>query len=90
MDCDNSLCLKKILDQLNLLYLDMFIFATDQELWTHELMDRIMSCDHSLGQKDILKFVYCFIILFLTVYILKHFLLLVPFSYQGSAIMFSF
>jgi hypothetical protein len=43
----------------------MFIFVTYQELWVCELMDRIMSCDHSLGQKDILKFVYYFIIIFL-------------------------
>jgi hypothetical protein len=39
----------------------MFIFTTDQELWTHELMSRIM------GQKDIRKFVYCFMILFLKI-----------------------
>jgi hypothetical protein len=51
----------------------MFIFVTDQELWARELMDCIMGCDHSLGQKDILKFVYCFMILFLTVYIFTHF-----------------
>jgi hypothetical protein len=49
-----------------------------------------MSCDHSLGQKDILKFVYCFIILFFIVYILKIFLLLIPYSYQESAIILSF
>jgi hypothetical protein len=36
-------------------------------------MNRIMGCDHFLGRKDILKFVYCFMILFLIVYILKHF-----------------
>jgi hypothetical protein len=68
----------------------MFIFITDQELWTRELIDRIMGCDHSLCGKDVLKFIYYFVILFLTVYIFKHFLLLVPFSYQGSVIMFSF
>jgi hypothetical protein len=70
----------------------MSIFATDQELWARELMDRIMGCDHSLGRNDILKFIYCFMILFLTIYIFNHFLLLVPFtfSHQGSAIMFSF
>jgi hypothetical protein len=32
-----------------------------------------MGCDHFLGQKDILKFIYCFISLFLMVYIVKHF-----------------
>jgi hypothetical protein len=68
----------------------MFIFVTDQELWARELMDRIMGCDHSLDQKDILKFVYCFMILFLMVYIFKYFLLLVSFSHQGRAIMFLF
>jgi hypothetical protein len=54
------------------------------------LLDRIMDCDHSLGRKDKLKFVYCFMILFLTIHIFKCFLLLVPFCHQGSAIMFSF
>jgi hypothetical protein len=43
----------------------MFIFITDQELWVHKLMGRIMDYDHSLGQKDILKFIYYFIIIFL-------------------------
>jgi hypothetical protein len=59
----------------------MFIFITDQELWTYELMDYIMNCDHS-GQKDIFKFIYYFIIIFLTVYIFKYFLLLVSFSHK--------
>jgi hypothetical protein len=49
-----------------------------------------MGCDHSLSRKDILKFVYYFMILFLTVYIFKYFLLLVPFSYKDGAILFSF
>jgi hypothetical protein len=44
-----------------------------------------MVCDHSLSQKEVIKFVYYFMILFLTLYIL-----LVPFSHQGSAIIFSF
>jgi hypothetical protein len=48
-----------------------------------------MSCNHSLGQKDILKFIYCFTILFLMVYIFKYFYLL-SFSHQGNAIIFSF
>jgi hypothetical protein len=74
MGCGHSLGHKEILDQLNFaLYLDMFIFATYQELCAHELMDRIIGCDHSLGQKNILKSVYCFMILFLTEYILKYF-----------------
>jgi hypothetical protein len=51
----------------------MFIFVTDQELCARKLMDRIMDCDHSLGQKGIIKFVYCFMILFLMVYIFKYF-----------------
>jgi hypothetical protein len=33
-----------------------------------------MGCDHSLGQKDILKFIYCFMILFLKVSLFKYFL----------------
>jgi hypothetical protein len=51
----------------------MFIFATDQELWIRELMSHIMDCDHYLIWKDILKFVYYFMILFFTIYIFKHF-----------------
>jgi hypothetical protein len=38
----------------------MFIFITNQDLWAHELIGRIMSCDHSLGRKDILKFILLF------------------------------
>jgi hypothetical protein len=38
----------------------MFIFTIDQDLWARELMRRIMSCDHSLGRKDILKFILLF------------------------------
>jgi hypothetical protein len=54
------------LNQLNLIYfLHMFIFVTYQELWIHELMGRIIGYDHSLGRKDLLKFVYYFMILFL-------------------------
>jgi hypothetical protein len=68
----------------------MFIFATDQELWIRELMSHIMDCDHYLIWKDILKFVYYFMILFFTIYIFKHFLLLVLCIHQGNAIMLSF
>jgi hypothetical protein len=68
----------------------MFIFATDEELYTRELIDCIIDCDHSLDRKDILKFIYCFMFIFLIVYSFKYFLLLVLFSHQGSAIMFSF
>jgi hypothetical protein len=68
----------------------MFIFAIDQDLWARELMSCIMGCDHSKGWMDIHKFVYCFMILFLIIYILKHFLLLVPCSHQESAIMLLF
>jgi hypothetical protein len=32
-----------------------------------------MSCDHSLSRNDILKFIYYFIIIFLTVYIFNIF-----------------
>jgi hypothetical protein len=38
----------------------MFIFTTNQDLWTRELIERIMSCDHSLGQKNMLKFILLF------------------------------
>jgi hypothetical protein len=51
----------------------MFIFEIDQELWTRKLMGHIMGCDHFLDRNDILKSVYCFMILFLTVYIFNIF-----------------
>jgi hypothetical protein len=35
-------------------------------------MDHIMGCDNSLGRKDIFKFVYCFMIISLTIDIFKH------------------
>jgi hypothetical protein len=91
MGCDYSLCLKEFLDQHNLVYIWICLyFIIDQELWTVKLMDRIMGYDHSLCQKEVLKYVYYFMILFLTVYVFKHFLLLVSFSHQGSTIIFLF
>jgi hypothetical protein len=53
-------------------------------------MNHIMNYDYYLGRKDVIKFVYCFMIIFLTIYIFKYFLLLVSFSHQESAITFSF
>jgi hypothetical protein len=38
----------------------MFIFTIDQDLWAPELMSRIVSYDHPLGRKDILKFILLF------------------------------
>jgi hypothetical protein len=38
----------------------MFIFTTNQDLWAHELMGRIMSYDHSLGRNDMIKFILLF------------------------------
>jgi hypothetical protein len=38
----------------------MFIFTTDKELWSHELMRCIMSRDHSLDRMDTLKFILLF------------------------------
>jgi hypothetical protein len=55
----------------------MFIFATYTELWVRELVDRIMSYEYSLGQNNILKFIYCFMILFFYSIYFKYFLLLV-------------
>jgi hypothetical protein len=40
-------------------------------------MGRIMGCDYSISQNDILKVVYCSMIIFL-LYLFNHFLLLVP------------
>jgi hypothetical protein len=39
-------------------------------------MDHIIGCEHSLGRKEVLKFVYCFMILFLIVYIFKYFFII--------------
>jgi hypothetical protein len=33
----------------------MITFTTDQELYEHELMGRIMGCDHSLDLKEFLN-----------------------------------
>jgi hypothetical protein len=91
MGYDQSLCLKEFLDQFNLLYISICLyFAIDQKLWARKLIERVMYCDHSLARKKILKFIFYFIVLFLTIYICKYFLLLVPFSHQGNVIMFSF
>jgi hypothetical protein len=49
----------------------MFIFVIDKEICARKLMNCNMG--HSLGQNDILKFVYYFMILSLTLYIFKHF-----------------
>jgi hypothetical protein len=68
----------------------MFIFTADQELCACELMECIIGYDQSLGRKNLIKFVYCFMVLFLILYIFKYFLLLEPFSHQKSKIMFSF
>jgi hypothetical protein len=57
----------------------MFIFVKDQELWICELMSHIMSYDHSLGRKDIIKFVYYFMILFL-IYLYTFFTLSIMWS----------
>jgi hypothetical protein len=38
----------------------MFIFTTNQDLWARELMSHIMSCDHSLGRNDMIKFILLF------------------------------
>jgi hypothetical protein len=49
------------------IYLDIFIFATDQELEACEVMEHIMCYNHSLGRKDTLKFIYYFMIMFLKI-----------------------
>jgi hypothetical protein len=67
----------------------MFIFIIDQKLWAHELMSRIIGCHHFLGRNDIIKFVYYFVMLFLTLYNFELFLLLVQCSHQESVIMLS-
>jgi hypothetical protein len=43
----------------------MFIFAIYLELWTGELINRIVDYDQSLGQKELIKFIYYFMIIFL-------------------------
>jgi hypothetical protein len=38
----------------------MFLFKINQNLWTRELIGCIMSCDNSLGSKDMYKFILLF------------------------------
>jgi hypothetical protein len=38
----------------------MFIFIINQDLWVRKLIGRIMSCDHSLAWKNMLKFILLF------------------------------
>jgi hypothetical protein len=91
MGCDHSLGFKEFLDQLNLIYIWICLyFVIGQDLLAWKLMYHIMGCDHSMILKEVFKFDYCLMVIFLTVYIFKYFLLLVPFSHQGSATMFSF
>jgi hypothetical protein len=49
------------------IYLNIFIFATDQELEACEVMERIMGYNQSLGRKDTLKFIYYFMTMFLKI-----------------------
>jgi hypothetical protein len=68
MRCDHSLGVKEFLDHLNLIYIWICLyFIIDQELWAHKLMYHIIDCGHSLGK--VIKFVYYFMIIFLTIYI---------------------
>jgi hypothetical protein len=56
------ICFEEFLNQLNFLYICiyMLMFTIDQVLWTHEIMDRIMSCDHSQSGKYIVKLILLF------------------------------
>jgi hypothetical protein len=36
------------------------LFTINQDFWAREVMSHIMSCDHSLGRKDMLKFILLF------------------------------
>jgi hypothetical protein len=48
--------------------LHIFIFTTDQVLCGHELVERIMKCDHSMGLKECLNqlnLLYIYICLYL-------------------------
>jgi hypothetical protein len=56
------ICFEEFLNQLNFLYICiyMLMFTIDQVLWTHEIMDRIMSYDHSQSGKYIVKLILLF------------------------------
>jgi hypothetical protein len=75
MSYDHSLGPKEFLDQFNLFYIWICLYFATYELWTRKLIDRVMGCVHSLGRKKILKFIYCFMILFLIMYILNFFII---------------
>jgi hypothetical protein len=68
----------------------VYIYNRSRVMDICELMCRIRGCDHSLGTKDALKFIYYFMILFVIVYSFKHFLPLVLYSHKWSTIMLSF
>jgi hypothetical protein len=48
-----------------------------------------MDCDHFMDQKNILKFIYYFMIIFLIVDIFKHVLLLQLYSHKGNVVILS-
>jgi hypothetical protein len=53
------ICFEEFLNQLNLLYIYICLYLQhDKNYGSHELIDNIMSYDHSIGRNDILKFIY--------------------------------
>jgi hypothetical protein len=57
---------KFFLNQLNLFYIYMYLYLQQNKVYgSRKQMSRIMGYDHSLGQNDVLKFIYCFMIRFL-------------------------
>jgi hypothetical protein len=78
---DHSLYLKKILDQHNLLYIRYVYICNRSRVMSMRDNEPYYGLQPLSNPKDILKFIYYFMILFLTEYIFKHFLLLVPFSH---------
>jgi hypothetical protein len=77
MSCNHSLGLKEFLDQLNLLYIFGYIYTYNRlRVMSMQVNELHYGLRHSLQRKDILKFVYYFMILFLTVYIFKYFFII--------------
>jgi hypothetical protein len=73
MGYDNSLCLKEFLDQLIFSIFGYVYICNRLRVMDMQANRSYYEFDHSLSQNDIFKCIYCFIILFLTVYVLNIF-----------------
>jgi hypothetical protein len=60
------ICFEEFLNQFNLPYICIYLYLQYNKSYeSRELMSRIVDYDHYLSWNDILKFIYCPMILFL-------------------------